>query len=812
MSVTLGVLMQIAVSVQVADTIPARMQVPLVLRATVNGNTAPRMTMPSANGIALLLVSDVTRLGGGFGQAVATRETRYLLRASSPGTLVLPPVVATVGTQQAVSSATRIVVRPPPTNAVPALVSRAPVSRATTVNFHSLVTPDTVWAGEQVTLQVGVFIDDELRSRLQRNPEYVAPSVDGAVAYELPVDNDALPSRDVDGRRYRPFIFARALFALRAGRLTIPPARLGYTLGSAGTIFGRQERQTATTPVRSVVVRELPAEGRPADFTGAVGVYALTATVERSGGRVGDAVQLGVTVTGAGNVKLLPAPRLVIDGVAVRSAGETITVDTSDLLVRGSKTFRFLLTPRRDGALPLGDVRYPYFNPVRSAYEVASAPLGALRVAPGSVIEDDAVAAPDEALPLQGWSVEAVDDVTETWWFRALFIALGAPWLALITRRTLRFIPHRPSRERRLRRRDVPDDGSVPDAASVRRAFIRALSPLVQLRSDEPFVVDDVVRRLRRAGAGSDASEAAGALLRRLDLLTFGERDTVRPDAVATLQREAQAVQAQLASELSSKVRARLKAAVRSMLLIAGAGASLHAQPQPQPFRDGVAHYRARRFDAAAAAFATAAAAAPASAAAWADLGAAHWMRADTAGAIVAWQRSARLAPRDARAARMLAQHAASADWRLRVVPVKPNHAWLALLSVTMLLSCGAALARWRNGQISNPLLITSTLLIVAFAALAVVAERSLAAEGVVVVRQDVALRLEPVLAGEAGARARAGELATVTSASGTWRQVVVSAGRIGWVESDALRSLALDDGRDVARAEARVAGGTASP
>ena len=809
MSAPLAVLLQIAVSVQVADTIPARTQVPLVLRATVNGNTAPRMTMPTANGASLLLVSDVTRLGGGFGQAVATRETRYLLRASVPGALVLPPIVATVGTQQAVSGATRIVVRPPPTNAVPALVSRAPLSRATAVNFHSLVTPDTVWAGEQVTLQVGVFIDDELRARLQRNPEYVAPSVDGAVAYELPVNNDALPSRVVDGQRYRPFIFARALFALRAGRLTVPPARLGYTLGSAGTIFGRQERQTATTPVRTVLVRELPSEGRPSNFGGAVGVYAVAATVERSGGRVGDAVQLSVTVTGAGNVKLLPPPRLEIDGLAVSRAGEAITVDTTDLLVRGSKTFRFLLTPKRDGELPLGEVRYSYFNPVRGAYEVATAPLGALRVAPGTVIADDAVAGPGEALPLQGWSVEAVDDVTETWWFRALFVALGAPWLALIVRRSLRFIPRRPSRERRQRRRDIAEHGTL-DAASVRRGFIRALAPLVQLRSDEAFVVDDIVQRLRRAGASGDAAEAAGALLRRLDLLTFGQSDASRPDAVTALQREANAVQQQLAAEMSSKVRARLKAAVRSMMLIAGAGSMLQAQPEP--FSVGVAHYRARRFDAAAAAFAAAAAAVPTSAAAWADLGAAHWMRTDTAGAIVAWQRSARLAPRDVRAARMLAQHAPVGDWRLRVVPVKPNLAWLALLSLTMLLSCGAAVARWRNGQISNPLLITSTLLIVTFAAVAVLAERSMAADGVVVVRQDAALRAEPVLAGEAGARARAGELARVSAASGTWRLVVVNGGRTGWVESDALRSLALADGREVARAEARVASGDTSP
>ncbi|MDZ7631006.1 MAG: SH3 domain-containing protein [Gemmatimonadaceae bacterium] len=78
--------------------------------------------------------------------------------------------------------------------------------------------------------------------------------------------------------------------------------------------------------------------------------------------------------------------------------------------------------------------------------------------------------------------------------------------------------------------------------------------------------------------------------------------------------------------------------------------------------------------------------------------------------------------------------------------------------------------------------------------------------------RRDVALRTEPVLAGEASARARAGELAIVTDSSAAWLQVAVPGGRGGWVEADAIRSLAMVDGRDVATAEARIASETDVP
>jgi len=810
-SVTLGVMMQIAVSVQVADTIVARSPATMIVRATTPGNTAPVLSRPSATAAAVQLVSDVTRLGGGFGQAVATREMRYTVRASAPGSIVIAPVVATLGAQQATSAERTIVVRQPPSNAVPAIVTRAPLSRGTLVNFHALVTPDTVWAGEQVTLQVGVFIDDDLRGRLSRNPEYIAPSVDGAVAYDLPVANDDLPVRDVDGARYRPFVFARALFPLRTGVLLVPPARLAYSVGAAGTMFGgRQERQTVATTANRVVVRELPVAGRPSDFGGAVGVYGLSASLEKPTGRVGDAVQLTLRVEGVGNVKLLPAPTLAIPGVTASAPLEAIAVDSSDLLVRGSKTFRFLLTPTRDGTISLGALRYPYFNPARGVYEAATADAGTLRVGPGStaIDVDVDVDVPDAALPIRRWQPVRQSDLAETWWFRGLLVVVLAPWMALGGRRVARILGVRGAAPRppRQSRTGGAVDGVRADPAALRRSYLSALAPMVQLRPDEPFAVVDVVRRLRRAGVTPDAAEAAGALLRRLDLLTFGAGDGASAAMLDALASEAQAVQTQLSGELSVAGTRRLAAAAaRLMVLITLPLAALLAQPPA--FTTGVMAYQQQRFDVAAAAFAEAAAAEPRSADAWANLGAAHWMRADTAGAIVGWQRSARLAPWTSNARARLAQFAMESDPRLMIIPIDTAASWLVLLGVTTLLSVAGAVWRWRDRPLSNGALVGGAAVVGCCAILTMAAERSADGAGLVVVRHELALRTEPVLAGESGARARAGELARVIDSASSWRRITVSGGRTGWVETDAVRSLAIDDARDVARAEARVAG-----
>ena len=630
------------------------------------------------------------------------------------------------------------------------------------------------------------------------------------MSYELPVANDFLPSRDADGRRYRPFVFARALFPIRAGLLTIPPARLVYSLGSAGTVFGRVERQTTSTRAEQIVVRELPIDGRPKDFAGAVGEYRLTAVLERTNARVGDAVQLTVRIEGVGNVKLLPAPRIAIPDVITSVPVETIAVDSSDLRVRGSKSFRFLLTPRREGVVSLGAVEYPFFNPAQGDYEVASMPLGVMRVTPGSAFPDDDSVAVRAELPLEPWQSASPSDVTERLWFRLILTMVLVPWIVLVSLRMTAAIRSRSRAGSTPRAHRMSAVSSGADIADIRRGFLEALAPIVHLGPDEPFSVPNVVQRLRRAGVTSDAAEAAGAMLLRLDILTFGGSGSADAERVQALATESLAVHRQLLLESAPSGRRRL--AGLSRFAVIAFCAATQAGGQPRAFTDGVTEYRLRRYSEAAVAFANAAAREPESPAAWLNLGAAHWMRADTAGAIVAWQRSARLQPRRNRAHSLLAGFSMNADIRSQLAPVSADTAWVVLLSVLALLSVGGGFMWWRNRRVSGGALFVALTMLVCAAVLTVFAQQSEDAVDLVVIRQDVAMRDEPMLAGEAGARARAGEVGRIRESSATWRYVIVSGGRSGWVESDALRSLAKADGRDVAKAEAHIAGESPAP
>src|ERR1019366_4457258 len=58
---------------------------------------------------------------------------------------------------------------------LPEVVTRPRLERNGGVDFHALVVPETVYVGQQATYELGVFLDQETRGRLRRNPEFIPP-------------------------------------------------------------------------------------------------------------------------------------------------------------------------------------------------------------------------------------------------------------------------------------------------------------------------------------------------------------------------------------------------------------------------------------------------------------------------------------------------------------------------------------------------------------------------------------------------------------------------------------------------------------
>ena len=681
---------------------------------------------------------------------------------------------------------------------LPEVVTRPRLERNGGVDFHALVSPDTVYVGQQATYELGVFLDQETRGRLRRNPEFIPPESRAMLSYDLP-DPGGSVSVTRDGRSYEVHVFRRALFPLTPGRYPIAPARLAYTLPQGQSFFSREESFSLRSEPVTLVVVEPPAAGRPADWAGAVGSWRASARVDAARDRAGDPLVLTLRVEGTGNVTLLPRPKLTIPWASVVVANERVKLDSTPSALRGSKEFDWLVTPRSGGAQRVPAIRFSYFNPFSRRYEAALSEPFSVQVAAGDVAAADSepLAPPPE--PPMALRSSLGDEAPLPLGDLALvrWLLLAAPVPALIA-----WLVRRPRRVRapvtaadRLRAMTTAR-GSEVSAAGVRAALLEAVRRRTDLDASRLTQPGAWARALRLEGVTDETATEFERHLGALDAAAFGG---TRAEAVALAAASAALLRKIDAEARRHRTPARRATAgtasagsVALVALLAGAGvlAARDLTGAREPFARGVAAYNGADFTRAAALFDDATRAAPRASAAWANYGTSSWAASDTAGAVVGWQHALRLDPLADDLRDRLAHVRAPEDIGLARVPAVPSQAPSAL---ALLLWVGGWLAVARRCWRRRPALrLTLATLVLAGAASvgARLFEDRLEGRDLAVVTEPVPLRALPALGSESGAVPITGEVARIVTRQGVWTQIALDGGRDGWIASERLARL----------------------
>lgn len=682
-----------------------------------------------------------------------------------------------------------------PADPVPAIVQQGRIDPRQEVNFSALALPSNVYVGQQVTYQIGVFLSTEVSQRLRRNPEFVPPDVRSMLAYDLPSSARPL-RREEGGREFDVHVFQRALFPLTPGTHVLAPARLTYSLPLANTFFSREETHSARTGELTVVAQEPPLQGRPIGYGGAVGRIALSAHVDTPTTRVGDPVTLAVTVQGVGNVSLFPRPVVSLPWGDAVDGAERVAIDSGTALVQGRKTFEWVVTPRREGALEVPAVRYPYWNPYTEQYEVAVTAPQSLRVVGGTLASAPAYVA-DSAPRLalreryRGVIAPPIAGSPILWAFLGL-----VPLPALVA--GLRRSPRRP----RARRADEPlarhvAAGSV-DPADLRRAFAGAVAARTALGPSAFADGRVLVRRLRRVGVTTETARSAQLVFAEIDRATYGgAREHPAPDLARRAADTYRAIDAEaIPRSQPAGGRLRGRGVGAGLLLLASlATGSLAIADDPREvarFADGFALYGQGDYHGAMEAFRDVTVQVPRAADAWANLGTAGWMAGDSAAAAIGWQRALRLEPLAEDVRGRLESTPGFRSGLLGDVPPIPIDAAASLGVALWILGWGAL--AWRVGSgdgrrvMARYAIGAATLVGVLTIGLSEVIE----GRHRVLVIEATALRTAPALGAERSAEVLTGEGGVETVAQGVWSRVRFSDGRSGWLESRRLASLDL--------------------
>jgi len=153
-----------------------------------------------------------------------------------------------------------------------------------------------------------------------------------------------------------------------------------------------QKEVTLKSDDQEIEVRALPAAGRPAGFTGAVGDFKIESAAIPSNWKTGEPQQITARLSGTGNFALMNAPEITpADGwKTYPNKGEFTAGDVASF--SGTKSFQLSAVPRQGGAREAA-LAFSFFDPNIGAYKTVTSPVQKIQVAGEDIV--DAPPAPE---------------------------------------------------------------------------------------------------------------------------------------------------------------------------------------------------------------------------------------------------------------------------------------------------------------------------------------------------------------------------------------------------------------------------------
>ena len=182
---------------------------------------------------------------------------------------------------------------------------------------------------------------------------------------------------EYQGEPHRYVILRRTvLYPQKTGKLEIEPLKLDVAVSvptNRRDIFGRALTKSTNITVsakkRIVDVRPLPEEGKPDNFTGAVGDFDFVVNTDKTQLDAGDALQLNVEVSGRGNLKLFDLPEPILpSSLEVYEPENADKIRTNLAGMSGLKKQIYTIVPQYKGNYPIPPLSFSYFNPATKKY------------------------------------------------------------------------------------------------------------------------------------------------------------------------------------------------------------------------------------------------------------------------------------------------------------------------------------------------------------------------------------------------------------------------------------------------------------
>ena len=199
------------------------------------------------------------------------------------------------------------------------------------------------------------------------------------------------------GEKYRFVVLRKTvLYPQKSGKLVIEPLSLDIDVQlptNRRDMFGRvqvvNDNKRVSAGAKTIFVKALPEVGKPADFSGAVGKFDFRVTPSKTNLKNGESLDLSVSVTGKGNMKLFNLPKPVVpNSLEMYDPVHDEKVNTSLAGMSGKISDSYTIIPQFKGKYPIKPMQFSYFDLGSGSYKTITSPEIMINVLDGPSAND----------------------------------------------------------------------------------------------------------------------------------------------------------------------------------------------------------------------------------------------------------------------------------------------------------------------------------------------------------------------------------------------------------------------------------------
>ncbi len=250
-----------------------------------------------------------------------------------------------------------------------------------------VVNKNSVYKGEMLTASYRLYF----RQNLSGFNVTKAPAFDGFWSQEVTLDPQRRPTTEtINGKQYNTVdILKYNLYPQRAGTLSIAGcevttvAQVQARSRNVFDFFGRVQQVPLTLKVAStnLSVKELPENGKPEDFAGAVGTFKFETSLSDKETKTDEPITYTLKISGTGNLKFVDAPTLTFPTeFEVYDPKTKENISNAATGMSGTKQYDYLIIPRQPGEYKIESKTFSWFEPASAKYFTVNSPEFTVKV------------------------------------------------------------------------------------------------------------------------------------------------------------------------------------------------------------------------------------------------------------------------------------------------------------------------------------------------------------------------------------------------------------------------------------------------